>query len=93
MVIKTVTPEEQLRNWHTVNSIVSKSVEVLICPFLGCEQQMVPQQKHLQLRVEESEQRPPAEDLGVAVYQRAVALTEILGVESLGPRGQGDDPG
>lgn len=54
---------------------------------------MVPQQKHLQLRVEESEQRPPAEDLSVAVDQRAAAATEVLRVESLGPRGQGDDLG
>lgn len=49
---------------------------------------MVPQQKYLQLRVEEPKQRPPAEDLSVAVHQRAAAVTEILRVESLGPRGQ-----
>lgn len=54
---------------------------------------MVPQQKHLQLRVEESQQRPPAEDLSVAVDECGVTVTEVLRVESLGPRGQGDDPG
>lgn len=54
---------------------------------------MVPQQKHLQLRVEESQQRPSAEDLSVAVDECAAALTDVLGVECLGPRGQGDDLG
>lgn len=46
---------------------LNKKNKVHIYLFLGCEQQMVPQQKHLQLRVEESKQRPPAEDLSVAV--------------------------
>lgn len=51
---------------------------VRIYLFAGWEQQMVPQQQHLQLRVEESQQRPPAEDLSVAVNQRAGAVAEVL---------------
>lgn len=57
---------------------LNKKQEVRIYLFPGKEQQMVPQQQHLQLRVEESQQRPPAEDLCVAVDQRAGAVAEVL---------------
>lgn len=58
----------------------------------GSEQQIVPQQ-HLQLRVQESQQCPPADDLSVAVAERAAAVAEDFRGLTLGSRGQRDDPG
>lgn len=56
------------------------------------QRRLVPQQQ-LQLRVEEAQQRPPADDLGVAVAQRPSAVASAVPVQTLGPRGQRDHLG
>lgn len=52
-----------------------------------CFEFCVPEQQ-LQLGIQESNQRPPAEDFGVAVAERSAAVASIVRVQTLGPRGQ-----
>lgn len=53
---------------------------------------IIPEQQ-LQLRVQESKQRPPADDLGVAVTQCTAAVAGIVRVQTLGSCGQRHDLG
>lgn len=60
------------------------------CP--GPGPAILPQQQ-LQLSVEEPQQRPPTDHLGVAVAQCPSAITSAVPGQTLGPRGQRDHPG
>ena len=51
---------------------------------------IVPEQQ-LQLSVQESNQRPPAHGLSVAVAERAAVVADAVRVHTLGPRGQRHD--
>lgn len=53
---------------------------------------ILPQQQ-LQLSVEEPQQRPPTDHLGMAVAERPSAITSAVPGQTLGPRGQRDHPG
>lgn len=50
-------------------------------------------EQQLQLSVQEPQQRPPADHLGVAVPERPGVVPGAVSVQTLGPGGQGDDPG
>ena len=50
-------------------------------------------QVQLQLRVQEVEQRPPGQDLRVAVVDHQPPVVEVFAADALGPRGQRDHLG
>lgn len=68
-----------------------KSKPLIISMFdkveLTGRKQILPKQQ-LQLRVEEPNQRPSAENLGVAISQSPSVFIQSVGVQTLCPRGQ-----
>lgn len=60
------------------------------CPGAGAA--VLPEQQ-LQLPVEEPQQRPPTDDLRMAVAQRPSAIASAVPARTPGPGGQRDHPG